>query len=80
MITPVQPYLNPSPYMFPKSREHRRHTQEVSLGCPLAATRAPFLQGWNGGLVYELAEEEKEEEKEGARAQKREVIPVVANE
>lgn len=55
----------------------------MSLGCPLAATRA-FLQGCSGGLFYELVGEEKEEEKEGekegARAQKREVIPVVANE
>lgn len=54
--------LNSSPQMFPQSRQYQRHTQELSLGCPLAATRA-LLQGLNGDILYELVEEEKEEAK-----------------
>lgn len=64
----IKLYLNSDPKKFPQSRQYQLHTQELSLGCPLAATRV-FLQGLNGDILYELVKEGKKR----PRAQKREV-------
>lgn len=58
----VKLYLNSGPQIFPQSRQYQQPTQELSLGCSLAATRA-FLQSLNGDTLYDLVEEEKEEAK-----------------